>query len=569
MSLATLLDIGSIPDVRLHERDRARQRVVVCLSVGAVFLVELWSAGADSFAHWIGLSLSVAYLAADLVYLRFDPALPSAKRALLYFFLAADPLFFIAVLALEPRTFAFLHPFVLVIIVRSGLRYGLRTMYFSWCAALASSSLLLATPFWRDEGPLLWSYIFMLVCVPVFFASLIRRTHRVREIEEERARIDALKDSVGARSTFLAKVSHELRSPLQGIVSALDVLAMRRGPMADADSELIGRIRRSSMLLNTHLRDMLTLAKGEAGRLEMRPEPFDACALVESVAASATDLASDRNLVLLVDVPPSSTFVVADGARIDQILTNLVVNSIRYTEVGQVRLAMAPFDPAVRRLVFTISDTGPGIPEAMLPTLLAPDRVITGSERRGEGSGIGLAIVRTLADHLGGHVEVKSELGKGTTFTVVIPAEPVEADEDDSRQDALIGRVLIVDDRDDVLDALSSVVDELGFESDRARSAAVAANLLASRAYDAALLDIEMPATGGAELAAETRRGRGPNAGTRLIGMSAVEPPDEVASRFDCCLIKPIAYGALRHALLGAGHGARPSQPGLWTESEP
>ena len=147
----------------------------------------------------------------------------------------------------------------------------------------------------------------MLVCVPLFFASLIRRIHNVRAIEHEHARFAALNESTLARSAFLAKVSHELRSPLQGIVSALDVLSMRRGPTADADDELIGRIRRSSLLLNTHLRDMLTLAKGEAGRLEMRPEPFDACALVESVAASAADLASDKKLELIVDVPPTAT----------------------------------------------------------------------------------------------------------------------------------------------------------------------------------------------------------------------------------------------------------------------
>jgi CheY-like chemotaxis protein len=177
--------------------------------------------------------------------------------------------------------------------------------------------------------------------------------------------------------------------------------------------------------------------------------------------------------------------------------------------------------------------------------------VVTGSERRGEGSGIGLAIVRTLVDHLGGQVEVKSQVGKGTTFTVSIPAEPVEnSDENDEARDAPTGRVLIVDDRDDVLDALASVLDELGFECDRATSAAVAANLLASRSYDAALLDIEMPIKGGAELAAETRRGKGPNAGTRFIGMSAGEVGDDVKLRFDACLAKPIDHGALRHALI-------------------
>ena len=568
MSLTSYLDIQSIPDLRLHERDRAIQRIVVCLVATAAFAFESGGSRLSLFPYRVGLVLSTGYLLITLAYLTFGNwKQPSAGR-FLYFFLFADPVFFISVLVLDPRSFAFLYPLLLVIVVRSGIRYGLRTMYLSWASAVVGSLLLLTNDFWRRDASLTSAYVLMLVCVPLFFVSLIRRIHNIRAIEHEHARFAAMNESTLARSAFLAKVSHELRSPLQGIVSALDVLALRRAPGADADDELIGRIRRSSLLLNTHLRDMLTLAKGEAGRLEMRPEPFDACALVESVAASAADLAVDKKLELIVDVPGATTvFVVADSARIDQILTNLVINSIRYTETGQVRLALASYDSVARLLRFTVSDTGPGIPAAMLPTLLTPDRVVTGSERRGEGSGIGLAIVRTLVDHLGGRVEVESQLGKGTTFTVEIPAEPVESDGDDPARDSPTGRVLIVDDRDDVLDALASVLDELGFECDRATSAAVAANLLASRGYDAALIDVEMPIKGGAELADETRRGKGPNASTRFIGMSAGEVSDAVLLRFDACLPKPIEHGALRRILLGSGHGARPSQPGLWTEA--
>jgi CheY-like chemotaxis protein len=203
----------------------------------------------------------------------------------------------------------------------------------------------------------------------------------------------------------------------------------------------------------------------------------------------------------------------------------------------------------------------------MLPTLLTPDRVITGSERRGEGSGLGLAIVRTLVDHLGGRIDVSSQLGKGTQFTLEIPAEPVLNPLAEEAPDTPTGRILIVDDREDVLDALASVIDELGFECDRATSAGVAANLLASRPYDVALLDIEMPVKGGAQIAAETRRGKGPNAETRFIGMSAGEVGEDVKRQFDACLGKPIQHSELRHAVLGPGHGARPSQPGLWAEA--
>ncbi|MEP6740409.1 MAG: hybrid sensor histidine kinase/response regulator, partial [Caldimonas sp.] len=394
---------------------------------------------------------------------------------------------------------------------------------------------------------------------------LIRRVHNVRAIEEERARVSAMNELMVARSAFLAKVSHELRSPLQGIVSALDVLELRHG--RSGDEEIIGRIRRSSLLLNTHLRDLLTLARGEAGRLEMRPEPFEACALVDSIAAAAGGLALAKQLRLVVDVPSHAVFVVADGARIDQILTNLVINSIRYTNVGQVRLALEPYDPAARKLRFVVADTGPGIPADVLPTLLAPDRAQTGAERRGEGSGIGLAIVRTLVDHLGGTVTVTSTIGQGTTFSLAIPAEPLPEAEAHAEPGRDTRRVLVVDDRAEVLEALASVVDELGFECDRASSAAVGANLLATRTYDVALLDLEMPHKGGVALAADTRRGHGPNRATRFVAVSASVVSPEVGRHFDACLSKPIDRAALRQVLLNVGPDARPSQPGLWSET--
>ena len=571
-ALAEYIGAHSIPGRREHELDRTRQRIFGCLGIAGVLLVNQLTNPPTDHPGRVLLAADLLYLVMAVAYRRFLER-GGESIAAFYSFLVLDPFVLLLVLFLQPQVFGFLNPFLFVVVVRAGIRYGIRTMYLSWAATLVSSLLLLYSPFWKMHVELSLTYFVMLLLVPTFFASLIRRVHAARTIEEERARFLARSETVLARSTFLAKVSHELRSPLQGIVSALDVLALRRAPGADAEDELIARIRRSSLLLNTHLRDMLTLAKGDAGHLEMRPEPFDACALVESVAASAADLAADKRLALQVDAPAAAIFVVADGARIDQILTNLVINSIRYTERGQVRLALAPYDPAVRLLRFSVSDTGPGIPEAMLPTLLTPDRAVSGPERRGEGSGIGLAIVRTLVDHLGGTIEVESQVGKGTSFRIAIPAEPVDSGEGaddatgDDVRDASTGRVLVVDDQAEVLDAIASVLDELGFECDRATSAAVAANLLASRAYDAVLVDVEMPIKGGGELAAETRRGQGPNAHTRFVGMSAGEVGEEVKLRFDACVGKPIDHGALRHALLGGSQGCRPTRPGLWLDA--
>ena len=517
---------------------------------------------------WLVLSVGLIYPAFALTYRRFVLSHPGPVSPLVYLFLVLDPIALTAVLFEDPQTFAFLNPFLFFIVVRVGIRYGVRTMYLAWSVTLIAVALLPTSAYWRAERELTFALLLMLLFVPLLFARLVRRIHNVRAIEADRARFSAAHDAVVARSSFISKVSHELRSPLQGIVSALDVLELRGGHAEGADQELIRRIRRSSLLLNTHLRDLLTLARGDAGRLEVRPEPFEACALVEGVVSAAAELAFAKDLKLCADLPPDAVFVVADGARIDQILTNLVINSIRYTTVGQVRLSMRPYDPGTRLLRFAVADTGPGIPADVLPTLLAPDRMQTGAERRGEGSGIGLAIVRTLVDHLGGRVEVASMLGQGTTFTIEIPAEPVIDAQAAAEHGGATGRVLVVDDREDVLDALGSVVDELGFECDRALSAAVGANLLASRPYDIALLDLEMPLKGGAALAADTRNGQGPNRATRFVAMSASIVGQDVRHHFDAFITKPIDRAALRHVLLSVGPSSRPSQPGLWSDKD-
>lgn len=550
-----------------QERLRAMKRSVCSFIVATVWTVVILSGHANSPPAW-AVGVPIMFGLVSWAYGHLLHRSSSTGSALLYAFVIADPMAIVGVLSQTPQIAALLNPLLLTVIVASGIRYGVRTMYLGWVATLIALLVAFFGNAWHTDYALASSYALMLALVPLYFSGLIRQIHDVRTVEAERARLAAMNDAVLARNAFLAKVSHELRSPLQGILSALDVFELRHGHANDRDDELIGRMRRSSLLLNTQLRDLLTLAKGEAGRLERHPEPFDALALVESMADGARDLARAKGLELVVDLPVNPVFVVADGARIDQVLTNLVINSIRYTDAGQVRVTLKGHDAATGCLHFVIADTGPGIPEAVLPTLFAPDKFVTGAERRGEGSGIGLAIVRTLVDHLGGKIAVTSLPGKGTTFTLDIPAEPIGGiGEATTEPGEPVGRILVVDDRDDVLDALVRLVDELGYECDRASSAAIGANLLAAKAYDAVLLDIDMPIKSGDQLAAETRRSKGPNRDSRFIGMSAAEATAGVQAQFHTCIAKPIDRAALRRALIGVGHFlARPSQPGLWTE---
>src|SRR5678815_1321437 len=107
---------------------------------------------------------------------------------------------------------------------------------------------------------------------------------------------------------------------------------------------------------NTQLRDLQTLAKGQAGHLQICPEPLEASALVEGVALAAREAAHAKGLSLEVELPEEPVFVVADGSRIDQVLTNLVVNSIRYTSTGSILLTLQPYDEAAKRLHFIVAD---------------------------------------------------------------------------------------------------------------------------------------------------------------------------------------------------------------------
>jgi CheY-like chemotaxis protein/anti-sigma regulatory factor (Ser/Thr protein kinase) len=260
--------------------------------------------------------------------------------------------------------------------------------------------------------------------------------------------------------------------------------------------------------------------------------------------------AERKGLQLLVDCPAEPIFVGADPARIDQVLTNLLTNAVRHTKVGTVRLKLHPFDVEHGCLRFEVSDTGPGIDKDRLPTLFDPYTRFGEITRKGDGAGLGLAIVRSVLRFLDGKIEVDSQPGKGTTFTVTIPATLLEGEEHvDSAQPS--GRVLVVDDRKEVLEGIASVVMQLGFECDTALTVATAANLLGIHPYAVVFLDLDMPIKSGFDVAAETRRSDGPNKGTRIVSISAADLPDNRKGwPFDAHLTKPITMQAIQRALM-------------------
>ena len=147
------------------------------------------------------VGLTFAYGLTSLAYGYLLHRRPGTGPGLLYAFVMADPVMLVIVLAHDPEYFAFLNPFLLIVIVPSGIRYGIRTMYLSWVVTILAAPLLLTSEFWRANVEMTFSFVLMLAFVPLFFSTLVRRIHNVRAIEVERARLGAMNEVVVARSS--------------------------------------------------------------------------------------------------------------------------------------------------------------------------------------------------------------------------------------------------------------------------------------------------------------------------------------------------------------------------------
>jgi signal transduction histidine kinase len=223
-----------------------------------------------------------------------------------------------------------------------------------------------------------------------------------------------------AKGRFLATMSHELRTPLTALAGYNELLADQvMGPMTEAQLDVVDRMRSVTTHLSAMIEEILAFTSLEEGREMLRPSEFLAEDLVRAAAAVIEPLAIQKGLKLDVVLPRASVRMTSDIDKARQILVNLLGNAVKFTDSGTVTLQLSRSGHSVRA---DISDTGIGIPADELPRLFRPfAQVDTGLTRRHGGTGLGLYISRRLATLLGGHIEVSSAVGKGSTFSVVLP----------------------------------------------------------------------------------------------------------------------------------------------------
>ena len=367
---------------------------------------------------------------------------------------------------------------------------------------------------------------------------------------------EAAEASSQAKSEFLANMSHEIRTPMNGIIGMLQLLEFT--DLSEKQKRFISLATQSSRRLTRLLSDILDLSRIEAGKLSLVNEPFDLPEVLNQALDLFLPTASQKGVTLSLDIAPDiHARMLGDAVRLQQILTNLIGNAIKFTPCGgtiSVGISQRPStqEDTIRTLL-TVTDSGIGIPAKKLDSLFAPfTQAESGNARKSQGAGLGLAICKRLARLMDATIAVDTTEGEGTTFYVSIPMRPIDAEipapgKSNADADPSLAslRILLAED-----DTVSSILAErflkiLGCDVTTVTNGQEAIEALRDNRFDIVLMDAQMPVMGGEAATRAIRRGEAgeTNRSVRIIALTAY------------------AMAAERHALLDAGMDGYLSKP--------
>ncbi len=393
----------------------------------------------------------------------------------------------------------------------------------------------LAAPDDAELGSLARGINDLLSCIREHEASLLRLNATLQDQVDQRTQelrdaIDGIRAANEAKSAFLANMSHEIRTPMTAILGFTELL------LDDSQTEAQRREHLRTITANgNHLlsliNDILDLSKIEAGKMTLELIGCSPLDILRQVEAMMNLRAKEKGLALRLEpVFPLPRAILTDPGRLRQILVNFAGNAIKFTESGSVRLAIL-YDEARGELRFAVGDTGIGMSGEVLAKLFQPfTQADESTARRFGGTGLGLTISRRLAEMLGGRIDVASEPGKGTTFTLLLPVGRISAAklifESVAPQPAPSGgsaalpsaspatslaglRILVAEDGPDNQRLIKHILEKAGAEvtmvaDGRAALAAISAR--GAPPFDVALLDMQMPEMDGYEAARALRR---------------------------------------------------------------
>ena len=368
-----------------------------------------------------------------------------------------------------------------------------------------------------------------------------------------------------AKSRFLTVMSHEMRTPLNGILGVLDLL--RTTDLTPQQDRYVGVASASGEVLLEHINEALDITRIETGAMTLAPQTFTMSELITRVTDVLRPLADERRLSLTAEVHPNMCREFnADSGRIGQILTNLIGNAIKFTESGSVRITVEGIHSVGATVAsIAVHDTGPGINTEHIENIFGDFVMLARSDgRQSRGDGLGLSISRKVARLMGGDLKAESRLGFGSTFTLTVPLERTEVGDsvnDVSAQPAMPASsmhrksVLIVEDNTINRSVIKDMLLGFGHEVAEAKDGLEGVKAAEASKFDFIIMDISMPVMDGIEAVRRIRSGSGPNRNTHVLGLTAHGREEyrnkALAVGMNGFCTKPIRLAVLRDQLNG------------------
>ncbi len=375
---------------------------------------------------------------------------------------------------------------------------------------------------WTKEEIDLLEEVAVQVGIALAQAELLEKEQKQRQALEVAKREAELANS--AKSEFLAKMSHELRTPLNVIIG-FSQLMRRQSEVSPKQKETLDIINRNGEQLLNLINDVLDMSKIEAGKIELNEISFDLPEMLHNLRAMFWLQASSKNIDLVLNLDSSlPRYVNSDRQKLRQILINLLNNAIKFTDRGNVTLAVKPLDAvqgdkavskAKINILFEVIDTGAGIGAKELDNLFEAFTQTDSGKKSNQGTGLGLAISKTFVELLQGQLMVNSQQNQGSTFSFTLPLETTDiSTEQITKEQTVIGiapqsgtrRILIVDDSENSRILLSSLLQDVGFEVKQVADGATAISICQQWRPDLIFMDIQMPLMDGSQAIAKIKQ---------------------------------------------------------------